>query len=217
MHYEVNGLTVRTENAAKPLGQAHAFVLHWIGELLPTSVVLDYGCGKFRYTIPLARHVKNVVAVDSKHQVDRIQIVAGEETSLRSYAADHLPNTQVYDITQKAWLGRRYDIVLCANVLSTIPFPRKRRSILRKLRDVLKPRGRLLLCTQYRNTYFKTYATNPQASEYEDGWLIRSRHGTAFYGIIDKTALVELCDSSGLAITEAFSKGESAYVVASRR
>ena len=217
MHYRVNGLIIRSENAAKPLTQANKFVLNWIATLPPKSVALDYGCGKFRYTIPLARVVRTVVAVDSTYQISRLQVIADTKTSLISYADDHLPNVSVLNVRDPSWQRAIYDVALCANVLSTIPFPGKRRAILRRVGRLLNQQGRLFVCTQYRNTYFKAYATDPQAKKYGDGWLIHSRHGTAFYGILDKAALMKLCGASGLAIADAFTKGESAYVIARRR
>ena len=217
MHYTVNGLLIRAENAAKPVSQPNSFVIEYIARLTGGLTVLDYGCGRFRYTIPLAKMADEVVAVDSEFQLGRMQIIAGEETNLRAYAAEHLPNVTVSDVAARSWQRRRYDFALCTNVLSTVPFPKIRLSILREIRACLRSgTGQVLVSTQFRNTYFKTYASNPSATKHGDGWLIRSRHGAAFYGIIDKDGLAQLCRGAGLTVTESFVKGESAYVLATR-
>jgi len=214
MHYKVNGLLIKTENAAKPISQQSQWVLQWISSLPRSSVVLDFGCGKFRYTIPLSKRVASVFAVDSIFQIERTQIINEKKCTLTEYALKYLPNVTVCDVMHKDWQRPKYDYVLCSNVLSTIPSKQKRSQTLKSLLPLLKGDGNILICTQYRNSYFNSYKDNPKANRYLDGWVISSSRGVSFYGIIGPEELRHVCITAGFNVTECYSKGESAYVVA---
>lgn len=214
MRYKVTGLTIKSENAAKPISQSSQWVLRWISSLPKSSIVLDYGCGKFRYTIPLSRKVRAVYSVDSIHQLDKVQIINNKKTTLRDYAKRYLRNVVVCDTVDDKWRQQKYHYVLCSNVLSAIPNKRKRTEILKLLSTVLRPNGKLFVCTQYRNSYFKAYANYPNAKRFRDGWLITKKGTAFFYGIIPPTELAKLCQKAGFHIIECYSKGESAYVTA---
>lgn len=216
MHYKVKGGLIKTENAAKPVSQASRFLLDWINHLSNNLVVLDYGCGKFRYTIPLSGRVKTVYAVDSIFQIEREQIINNVRTKLTSYAKQHASNIRVFDVKAKEWCARKYDVILCANVLSAIPVRIHRQNVLERLYIALKRGGRLLLTTQYRNSYFTSYERRPNAKKYLDGWLVESRHGNFFYGIIRPCELERLCIRAGFSILQSGSKGETAYVLATK-
>ena len=121
MRYKVKGLEIRTENAAKPYGQGCRWILRWITQLPTVVSALDYGCGKFRYTIPLSKRVRSVCAVDSACQINRTQMVRNVRTTLVDYAREHLKNVKVFDVSSGAWCRKKYDSIICANVLSVIP------------------------------------------------------------------------------------------------
>lgn len=212
MHYQFDGLTIRTENAAKPISQASRSVLDWIRTLPKTATVLDYGCGKFRYTIPLARQVKRVIAVDSSNQIERVQTINKRRGTLRMYATKYLSNVKVYEVSEKDWARPIYDVILCTNVLSTIPRTRDRIALLRRLRGVMDRDTILFLCTQFRNSYFRGYEANPNARYIKDGWLVRKNGTGSFYAILPPDELKTLCKRASLCVTECYSKGESAYV-----
>ena len=217
MHYHVLGKTIRSERAAKSWRQPSAHVLAWIAALPRSFVALDYGCGKLRYTIPLASRVKSVQAVDSALQLKRLQCVGGYQTTVSAYVAKHLPNARALDVDSEAWRRRRYDAVLCTNVLSAIPTAGARMRVLNSIGDVLKPRGRVLLSTQYRNEYFRRYRDVEGAERCLDGWLVpcpAEPNAATFYGLIDRYALTALADSAGLGVIQSYHRGESAYVVA---
>jgi 2-polyprenyl-3-methyl-5-hydroxy-6-metoxy-1,4-benzoquinol methylase len=178
---------------------------------------LDLGCGKLRYTIPLSRPGKRVVAVDSEVQLSRIQIIAGQRCSIRKYAALNLPNVEIYSTQQTQWRRAQYDYILCSNVLSAIPCYRVRKQLLTEVRGLLKPNGVLLVTTQHRNSYFKLWLRDPRAESYLDGFLVSLRHGASFYGLIPPKTLKRLSARCGLRVIEAGSIGETAYVLAGRR
>lgn len=159
--------------------------------------------------------MRQVHAVDSEYQIDRTQIINKKLTNLLKYAQRYLPNVRVHYEDRSTWTNTRYDYVLCANVLSTIPHKKDRIAVLRRISNSINNKGKALLCTQFRNSYFKAYESNPSAKRVLDGWLIESNHGPSFYGIIPPDKLTDLCIDSGLKVLESYQKGESAYVLAS--
>ncbi len=216
MHYRIRGRTVRSENAAKPVCQPSKWVLKWINSLADSFRALDYGCGKLRYTVPLSKCVASVYAVDSAIQIGRTQKIAGLRTSISEYVRHHLPNVRVHTVAQSGWKRSRYDAALCANVLSAIPVRAARLGVLSAIRGVLKRTGQLLVCTQFRNTYFTSCLRNPRAICCNDGWLVDGARGTAFYAVLPPDTLRKLCLRAGLTVKEEYVRGESAYVVAGR-
>ncbi len=214
MRYKFKGVELRTENAAKPYRQASKWLIDQISQVPSDAVVLDYGCGKFRYTIPLSRRAKHVCAVDSLYQIDREQQIVNRRTNLREYARKYLKNVTVYDVYSEVWRQMRFDFILCANVLSVIPRRAERIKVLRGLARVLKPDGRILASTQFRNTHFKQWETNPNATWVRDGWFITGRRGASFYAIIFPKKLGQLCRAAGLSLIRLGSRGETAFAFA---
>ncbi len=214
MHYEIKGFEIKTENAAKPYGQASKWLLDEIAQLPRTSVALDYGCGKFRYTIPLSRRVRTVCAVDSSYQIDRVQQIHDKRTTLEDYADKCLRNVHVQEVSSGTWRKMKFDFVLCVNVLSVIPSRQIRISVLRSFRAVLKPNGQILVSCQYRNSYFDAWQNNPNAERHKDGWLVRSRNGASFYAIIPPERLLRHCREAGLVVLRSGAKGETAFAFA---
>lgn len=216
MRYRFKGLEIRSENAAKPYRQRSKFMIDQILHVSKQTVALDYGCGRFRYTIPLSRRVRHVWAVDSSYQIDREQQIANRRTNLRKYARRYLSNVSVCEAGSQVWRRKRFDFILCANVLSAIPHKADRVKVLRDLKRALRPHGLLLASTQYRNTHFKEWRTSASAVRVRDGWFVKGLRGASFYAIIPPKELQQLCLSAGLRVTRLGSKGETAFVFANR-
>lgn len=218
MHYEVDGFIVESELAAKPITQSNKYILQYISNIPWSSVVLDYGCGKMRFTIPLSKHVANVVAVDSYCQIYKVQTINGIQTSVAEYAKTRTDNVFVCEIENKAWKEGKYDRILLTNVLSAIPFYETRLNVLSNVKSVLAGDGEVLISTQYRNSYFKTYEVRSSCLKFYDGWLTRrSPTAYAFYGIVTPEKIAELCEKVGLAILDTVKIDGSVYVKASHR
>lgn len=216
MRYKFKGTELKTENAAKPYQQRSKWLVGQISQIPRNAKALDYGCGKFRYTIPLSRRVRYVYAIDSTFQIERTQQIASRRTNLREYARKYLKNVSVCEIGSDGWRQQRFDFVLCANVLSVIPRKSDRLKVLRDLRRVLKRNGQLLASTQFRNTYFRQWEGDPNATWVRDGWFVNGVRGSSFYAILPPKKLSRLCRTAGLVVSRMGSKGEAGFVFAKR-
>lgn len=216
MRYRVRGCEIRSENAAKPASSAGKWLLEWIKRLDPLYEGLDLGCGKLRYTVPLAQRIRSVTAVDSKVQIDRLQTLFGSRSTIRKYASEHLCNVRVHAVEQKAWQRRAYDIVLCTNVLSAIPSTQVRDELVSCAHQRLRRRGLFLLTTQFQNSHFRYWADDPRASRYCDGFLVRGARGASFYALLNSEKLVALCRKAGLLVVDSGHVKELAYVIATK-
>ena len=154
MHYKINDGIIESELAAKSTRQPNKQVLKYINTLSSDEVVLDYGCGKLRYTIPLSKQVKKVVAIDSLEQLSKRQIINGKMMRLLDFYDEAI---SIYSIDSVEWRNQQYDTIFCTNVLSAVPYYIERLQILKNAKSVLKDSGVLFISTQYRNSYFNTY------------------------------------------------------------
>lgn len=195
-------------------------MLDWIARLPRDLHVLDLGCGKLRHTIPLARRVAKVTAVDSREQIDREQSISGESGwTVRRFAEERCNNIRVFALDEPQWLKRRFDRVVIAYVLSAIPHVADRLEVLRQAKDVLNRRGgEILIATNFANSRFKDWEQNKQARRYRDGYLITNAHGTSFYGMITLDKLRDYAARVELDVISATTHhGENAYLAAGRR
>lgn len=192
-------------------------MLHWIQALPRRATGLDLGCGKLRYTVPLAKRISSVTAVDSSIQLNRKQRLFGKVRSVREYASKRLPNVRICDLDNVSWRSKRYQIILCSNVLSAVPCRKTRKALMAAAYSCLAPQGRFLLTTQYRNSHFSGWKAAHRAAPYLDGFLVRGKRGTSFYGLLDACALARLCRASGFRVLSAGHVKELAYVLAERQ
>jgi len=217
MRYTVNGTVIRSENAAKPSTDAATYLVNWLHDRKRTHSALDYGCGKLRYTHHLARRSKHVGLVDSQLQLTRMQRILGRRTSIVEYAKTQWPSHTIQALPE-FWRRptRRYGFVLCANVLSTIPCEMVRARSLRAIRSALQSSGNALFVNQHTNSYFTKVRARPTTRVHLDGWIAESAAGATYYGILRKNAVVELVRSLGFVVEDAWVKGQSNYVLASK-
>ena len=212
MHYKIADGIIESELAAKSIRQPNRLVIEFIQSLSPSEVVLDYGCGKLRYTIPLANQVKTVVAIDSIEQLSKRQIIADEFTTLLEYRRD---NVIICPIDSGEWRNLKYDTILCTNVLSAIPDHQERRQILKNIKSVIKQNGIIFFSTQYRNSYFKTYDNRIDIQKYNDGWLMpRAKNKYCFYAPLNAKAITTLCVEEGLHVIRTYKRDGSCFIIA---
>ena len=214
MRYKVKGHEIRSENAAKSSSQASNHLVSWLENHEHVRDALDYGCGKLRYAHSLVKICDRLTVVDSAIQIDRVQKVNGYNTSVRDYVKDHMPQARVLTIDEFQKDNRKYQFALCANVISAIPNTRVRSSMLRRLVDVLTPKGECLFVTQYTNSFFTTAQKTGRAKAYLDGFLLESSHGWSYYGLLNRDALSDLVKRHDFNLLNVWREGQSAYVLA---
>ena len=215
MRYRVKGEIVRSENAAKPTGTASKAMKTWIKSLDPGASVLDYGCGKLRYTILLARRVRKVVAIDSPEQCNRIQKIGRKRTTIVAYGSS-LANVRVAMIEDAGWQSQRFDWVLLANVLTAIPHPKVRMEVLRNCASVLKPlKGKLLVVGTFANSRFRDWEGDDDTVKYRDGWIRNTNGFASFFAPIAPETIIRYCEAAGLKVENCHREhGETVYVTA---
>ena len=214
MHYKIKEYVIESELAAKSVLQPNQNVLKYISNIPSFYTVLDYGCGKLRYTLPLSKRVKKVVAIDSAEQIKKLQIINGQRTSLSEVKID---NVTVCALEDSKWRAEAYDLVLCTNVLSAIPFESIREEVIRNACSVLKETGQLYITVQYRNSYFSQYNQRQDVEIFEDGWLIlKNKQRGMFYAPLTSDYIVKLCQKSGFTNFHICNKGGSCYITAKK-
>lgn len=217
MHYRAQGLTIRTENAAKGMRQASAALVNWISTNVSVGEALDYGCGHLRYADVLARGSEHLGLVDSPEQLNRQSHIAGRAVSVRDFAERRWPRCRIYTLAD-FWDGvpERYDFVLCANVLSAIPSHGLRSRSLSAIRKCLGQRGVVLVANQHTNSYFTTAKASPLARKHLDGWILRSSIGASYFGIMTRDKVIRVLRSHRFKVRDSWIEGQSNYVLAGR-
>jgi 2-polyprenyl-3-methyl-5-hydroxy-6-metoxy-1,4-benzoquinol methylase len=215
MHYRVNGMLIASELAAKPPSQASSYLLEFLKGYGQVARALDYGCGKLRYAASLAAMTEVLTLVDSPHQLDRRQIIDGEETTVRQLAERRWPGVQIEAVSDfHAKRRPKFDFALCANVLSAVPTRDARSSALAAIRRRLKVNGSLLVVSQHTNSYYSEVSGRKDVVKHLDGWLVPKGDRAYYYGILDKNRTSEILQRAGFEIMEHWIEGQSNYALA---
>ncbi len=214
MRYAILGTEIRSENAAKTMGEASQALTKWLLSRPRVSRALDYGCGKLRYTPYLARRCLALGLVDSHVQLERSQVINGRLTTVSHYARRRWPRCRVYAV-ERFWAGvrERYDFVLCANVLSAIPSRRVRARCLRTVQACLRPGGECLVVNQHANSYFREARRRPGAVAHLDGWILPSLRGACYHGILGRDKSIRILRSLGFMVLDAWVENQSTFVL----
>lgn len=209
MHYKVNQSLIKSELAAKPPAQTNKYVIKWINSLNHNNIVLDYGCGKLRYSIPLSKALKKVYIYDSDIQINRKQVINGNKVKIRKLVENEYANMFIIDEITNNNYYKMFDYVLCSNVLSAIPFSNIRINILKKIKRLLKKDGELFINVKYRYSYFKNY---PNSYKYNDGYIRDYKNVSYFYGIIKPNKLERILKNVGFKIFKKIKKNGSIFI-----
>ena len=196
MHYILGEYIVESELAAKSVLMPNKIILDYISKLSPNYIALDYGCGKLRHAIPLANYVQQVIAIDSREQLEKKQRIHNSIIAPVEYCKENLT---ILPLDSDGWRKQKYDFVLCSNVLSAIPDEIVRMNVLSDIISVLKKEGHLLLSVQYYNSYYNSYRTRKDAFPYLDGWLVKRRGSNKydFYAMLNAECLIGMCRKVG--------------------
>jgi 2-polyprenyl-3-methyl-5-hydroxy-6-metoxy-1,4-benzoquinol methylase len=215
MHYRIDGMLIASELAAKPPSQASGCLLAFLKGYGQVERALDYGCGKLRYAASLAAMAESLTLVDSPRQLDRRQIIDGEETTVRQMAVQRWPTVQIEAVSEfQAKPTPKFDFALCANVLSAIPSKASRSRALTAISRRLKVSGSLLVVNQHTNSYYSQVSRRKDVVKHLDGWLVPRNDTASYYGILDNKSTSEILQREGYEIVEHWIEGQSNYALA---
>ncbi len=215
MHYTYNDIIIKAENSAKPLTTPSKEMLNLFSEYISDSdIVLDYGCGKLRYTIPLSKIAKNVIGVDSKEQLGRTIKISRISTTLIDYVKQ-FTNIELIPQCSPKWKELTYDKIILSHVLSSIPFEEERIRVINTLRNVMSDSSVLIACTNHRMSYFRKWEHSNKVIKYNDGYLVKEPVAS-YFGIIRKERLASYFRSNGFEIINVFIIEDNSYCICKR-
>ena len=208
---------VKSENAALSTSQTNKVVLKYIENIPDNINILDYGCGKCRYSLQLGKKAKHITLLDSQVQISRMQTIYSNRTTVELFASSNLKNASVCSIENFDFTKQQFDFILCSNVLSAIPDKNERKKLLDNIYNILLDNGIALITVQYRNSYFNTYNNREGVEKYQDGWLIKKNNSFSFYGIIYPEKLIEMCLNANLEVVNSYKHDGSIYLTVARK
>ncbi|NYK82058.1 class I SAM-dependent methyltransferase [Salmonella enterica] len=214
LNYKINGITIRSENAAKPHTMPSSYLCDNIKNSIKNGRALDFGCGKLRYSEQLVNKFEAVTFLDSRKQLERVQIIRGVQTTIPEYVANNYKNANVVPFESIDKITSLYDFILCANVLSAIPCKSTIYKIISAIRELLKSDGEAMIVNQYKSSYFKKYESG---IKHLHGYIYQNSRNASYYGLLDENTVSEICLDNKLAIIKSWSKAGSSYVVVGKK
>ena len=190
MKYLVEGITIKSHNSAKPQKTASIHLLEYLEQYIDIDdIVLDFGCGKLRYSIPISKKANKVIAVDSSEQILRQIKINGQSTTVLQDSIKY-KNIEVIDVNDNKWVRSDYNVILLIHVLSAIPDEEDRKKIVDKLFDIMDKECKIICCNNHRMSYFKKWENSDKVIKYNDGYLVKEPT-PSYFGKIDKIKLKE--------------------------
>jgi 2-polyprenyl-3-methyl-5-hydroxy-6-metoxy-1,4-benzoquinol methylase len=211
VRYKVSGREIRSENAAKPHTQQSGVVADYLRSLTRVSAILDYGCGKLRYSNLIATLGRRVTFVDSTIQLTRLQRVRGKHTTVMEFVSRNYRHGRV--VAAEEWRGTtaRYDLVTCINVLSAIASRQALNGALDNIREATRQSGLAVFINQHSNSRFKRYS---QGKKHLFGHIHRGKGSNFYYGLLSAPRVVRLLTNRGFEIRKTWQSGEINFVEA---
>ncbi len=171
---------------------------------------LDFGCGKLRYSEQLVNKFETVTFLDSRRQLERVQIIRGVQTTIPDYVINNYKNANIVSYENIDKITNHYDFILCANVLSAIPCESTIHKVLSAIRELLKSDGEALIVNQYKSSYSKRYESG---IKHLHGYIYQNSRNAFYYGLLDVDTVSKICSDNNLEIIKSWSKAGSSYVV----
>jgi 2-polyprenyl-3-methyl-5-hydroxy-6-metoxy-1,4-benzoquinol methylase len=209
LDYTTCGVTIRSENAAKPYTMPSVYLSEYIKGMKGMGDALDFGCGKLRYSNVLVGKFNAVTFLDSEKQLNRLQMVRGVKTTVSDYININYVGCNSISFEKINDIDKKYDFILCSNVLSAIPCKSTIDSVISSFALLLKSNGRALIVNQYKSSYFKRYEGGVK---HLYGYVYKNSKSASYYGILDEKSVRQLCLDNGLAIINSWSREGSSYV-----
>ena len=211
MRYTISGNTLRSENAARSHMQKSHQVVDYLLSKGTVDNILDYGCGKLRYSDTLLALSDNITFVDSEIQLSRQQIIRSERTSVSDYISSNYEKCKSIPIEKISEHKEKYKLITCTNVLSAIPCNEALIGALNQIRRLLHESGTAIFINQHRSSYFKLYKSG---DKHLYGHLYKGNRGIYYYGILNKEQTINLLTNQGFVINRSWNNGESNYIEA---
>lgn len=86
MHYEIDNCIIKSRKCSIIIFSTKSNIVKFINELPYCDKMLDYGCGKCRYSPLLNDRCKKLYLADSQIQLKRTQTIFGNKTSVEEYS-----------------------------------------------------------------------------------------------------------------------------------
>jgi 2-polyprenyl-3-methyl-5-hydroxy-6-metoxy-1,4-benzoquinol methylase len=173
--------------------------------------VLDFGCGKLRYSNLIAAIGERATFVDSEIQLSRLQRIRGRLTTVRDFVTCHYPHGRVVSAESLERHKSKYDLITCINVLSAIPSKSVLEQALNAIGRLTHKSGMAVFVNQHRNSYYTRFEKD---SRHLFGHLIKGKHGYSYYGLLPPAQMSALLVGHGFAVSEAWTEGEINFVEA---
>ena len=213
MRYKTKLGIIRSENAAKSdVYQARA-VVEYLRSYNGVGRTLDFGCGKLRYAKHLVEISGSVTFVDSKLQLTRKQTILGTHTTIYDYVPAHFPHCQVIAFEDISSHTKKYDLILCSNVLSAIPCAKTIKTVLFSIHRLLKSKGSAVFVHQHKNARFNKFQSGKKQLH---GFLYRNVNSVSYYGILDKQKTESILRRHGFQIIKGWVDGQRNIVEAKK-
>ncbi|WP_422478549.1 methyltransferase domain-containing protein [Pleomorphochaeta sp. DL1XJH-081] len=211
MKYLINNKIIKSHNTAKPYIQASKLTIEYINRIESVNTIVDYGCGKLRYTYYLRKKCKQLILVDSEEQLARKQKLFDREISIRELVKND-KDIKVLNEQEYAKSQDKYDIIFIANVLSAIPILEERHKLLENVKNSITQKGYAIFISQYTDTYFKNICYMQGAKEHLDGYLVNKGKCATYYGILPPVKLSNILEEKGFKILQSKILGKSVYI-----
>ncbi len=201
MRYFIKGgIEIRTENSAKPDSQSSRFIRGEILKLRKVNQSLNYGSGKLRFLSDMSLVSDSIVLTDSLIQIERIQSISGfYSTNYKEFITGR-NNVSVVNLKDLRGLSEIFDRAYCLNVLPVVPFPAIRSNIFIRINRTLKMGGELIVANRWRNSEFSIMKAKAGAIQFNDGTLIRSLRGYAYYHSVTEAEVLRLGSQAGFSL-----------------
>lgn len=215
MRYLIDGKLIRSENAAKSYKQKSKHVSKYLMSRTPSDNVLDFGCGKLRYSSEISSIGKSVTFIDSELQLSRTQIIRGTSCSVTEYISNNYENANSlsFESVLNDGLNNHFDFISCTNVLSAIPCPDYLNKVLYLIHTALHESAEALFVNQHRCSSFAKFKTGQR---HMHGYIYEGRSGFSYYGLMTNKVVVALLEPLGFEVVRCWSEEDVGFVLVRR-
>lgn len=217
MIYTINkDLNIDSSRTAKSYLQQSCRVVDFIRSFEFVDSILDYGCGKLRYSLELRDKCDNLSLLDSNVQLNRVQMIHNTKISVKEYISKNYPDIKIISTDEICNVEDKFNIIFCSNVLSAIPDYKIRSNLLYQIYSKLKDDGKAYFITQYTNSFYSKLSKRDNVIQHLDGFISKNGSKSTYYGILGKDKLTELLEKHGFNVIKVWNVDQSTYAEVTR-